>query len=48
MLSCGQIGHLSNNCPNKKMGGKLNQALFIGSIGSVMDTETEEIVHAVF
>jgi Zinc knuckle len=47
-FSCGQIGHLSNNCPNKKMGGKLNQALIVGSVGLVMDTETEETVNSVF
>jgi hypothetical protein len=30
------------------MGGKLNQVLFIGSIGLVMDTETEEKVSSAF
>jgi hypothetical protein len=30
------------------MGGKFNQELFIGSIGLVMDTETEETVNSVF
>jgi hypothetical protein len=29
------------------LGGKLNQALFIGSIGLGMDTKTEETVNSV-